>query len=214
MKCRTDLKVERLKKLLRYDAKTGVFTWIIYKAGTNPGGVCKRISEKGYVKIVVDGIIYLAHRLAWLYVHGAWPNEEIDHINGIRHDNRLCNLREASRSENAQNQGLHRNNTSGYPGVNFHKASRSWRAVIGISNTKRVLGYFRNKEDASAAYLQAKEEIHTFNPFVRGLANHKSVGGDSVAINYTPTEIVTQDGFNQIGLFPDLPKTKTQRKAA
>jgi hypothetical protein len=99
-----NLTADRLRELVHYDPTTGLFTWTknrAYKAlGGTPAGY---LNTNGYARITIDGISHAAHRLAWLYVHGRWPEATIDHINRIPHDNRLANLREASQSENNAN---------------------------------------------------------------------------------------------------------------
>ena len=166
----SELTQERLKHLLHYDPDTGGFTRLVRTSNSVkigdvffgcPGGY-------GYLLISVDTKLYKAHRLAWLYVHGAWPDSDIDHINGIRDDNRWGNLREATRSENMQNQTLSKKNTSGEAGVSWDKQSRKWAATITFNRRTIHLGRFSDKLDAAAAYAKAKAEIHPFNPTVRG----------------------------------------------
>ena len=101
-----ELTAERLREVLAYDPDTGVFTW---KARTSPfsrvnvGDVAGNLRRDGYIEICVDGRKHQSHRLAWLYVYGEWPADQIDHINGIRTDNRIANLREANNAENHHN---------------------------------------------------------------------------------------------------------------
>ena len=108
---------EKLKTLLNYNPETGIFTW--KKRNQNISGT---INNKGYVVIQINNKIYLAHRLAWLYMTGLWPKNDIDHFNQVRTDNRFFNLREATRKENCQNvHKPHPNNSSGYLGVYWNK---------------------------------------------------------------------------------------------
>lgn len=155
---------ERLKELFSYDPETGVFTRLTnrgtqWKAGQVAGSI-----SHGYVAISIDGIRYRAHRLAWLYMYGELPIEDLDHINRIRKDNRVSNLRLASRKENMQNQSIKINNKSGHTGVSWWSRDKKWRAGITINYKNINLGYFANIEDAVAAYANAKEKLHTFNP--------------------------------------------------
>ncbi|WP_054442372.1 HNH endonuclease signature motif containing protein, partial [Enterobacter cloacae] len=106
-----------LKELLSYDEKTGVFTWIKKRQNVVVGRVAGHIDRLGYERITISGKIYLSHRLAWLYVHGYLPEKEIDHINRIRNDNRIANLREATSQLNSLNTGMYKNNTSGSKGI-------------------------------------------------------------------------------------------------
>ena len=91
---------------------------------------------------------------------GKWPENDIDHINVARGDNRFSNLREATRSENLRNRGAQKNNTSGFKGVSWQKSSRKWDARINIHGKVVHLGYFDDPEDAYQAYCQAAKELH------------------------------------------------------
>lgn len=97
----------------------------------------------------------MAHRLAWLYVYGEWPDAEIDHINGNTGDNRISNLRPATRAQNGANRGRQTNNASGVKGVCWHAQSGKWRAMIRISGKSRHLGLFNDIGAAAAAYARA-----------------------------------------------------------
>ena len=109
-----------------------------------------------------DGKLYLAHRLAWLYVHGSFPEHHIDHINRDRADNRISNIREATPAENRQNASLQRNSTSGFSGVSWTKRERRWRARIVVNSREIGLGYFVDKQSAADAYAEAKKQFHPF----------------------------------------------------
>jgi hypothetical protein len=119
----------------------------------------------GYKRVKVDYREYLAHKVVWLMTHGAWPKSEIDHINGIRDDNRPCNLREATSAENNQNKGRQRNNSSGLTGVDLF--NNRWRARIRVNKELMHLGYFDTPAEAAAAYAEAKKRLHTFQPVSR-----------------------------------------------
>lgn len=164
------LTVERLHELLDYDASTGILTWkktvgsrgqVGDNAGSNNGS--------GYLLVRVDRGRYLAHRLAWLHVYGIWPKDQIDHRNGIRHDNRIANLREATDAENRQNKAMQSNNTSGFQGVSWFKASSKWQAKITVHKKQRHLGFYFTAEKARDAYLTAKAVIHKFQPVPRAI---------------------------------------------
>lgn len=146
---------KRLKELLSYDPESGLFTWLVARTFTaRVGTIAGSLNSNGYVRIKVDGIEYLAHRLAWLYVKGEWPDPEIDHENGIRHDNRFDNFRIANSMQQRANSKLNSDNTSGYRGVYWNKRRKKWRAHI----QREHLGYFTTKEAAAAAYSLAFDE--------------------------------------------------------
>ena len=157
---------ERLKELLSFDPSTGVFVWKATRRGkARAGEVAGTFDSYGYRQIKIDGKLYLSHRLAWFFLHGRLPVNQIDHINGVRSDNRLVNLREANSAQNQQNQRMAQvsNRSSGLLGVSWHKHEQRWRAQIKLHGKKLHLGYFDTKEEAHAAYLKAKLEIHPFN---------------------------------------------------
>lgn len=152
---------DELRRLLAYDPDTGVFVWMVRPARrVTVGAVAGCTDAKGYRSIQIDGTQYYAHRLAWLHVHGVLPVADIDHINGDRSDNRMCNLRAATRVENSANRGANRNNTSGHKGVSWHKRDLKWRAKIAVGGIHRHLGYFDTAKEAHAAYCEAAKNIH------------------------------------------------------
>ena len=146
---------ERLKELLVYDPKTGVFTWKIARTGAAKGAVAGSLVPRGYISIMVDSRQYRAHRLAFLYMEGSFPPEHMDHINHIRDDNRWENLRPATAGDNQRNRTLNANNSSGAVGVNWQKLAGKWKAQIVINKKFVSLGYFENLEDAIAARAAA-----------------------------------------------------------
>jgi len=163
---------EDLKALVSYSSDTGEFLWIVdagrygrIKAGTIAGSKNK---AHGYYAINIRGVLYPAHRLAWLYQYGEWPKGQIDHINGIRSDNRIANLRQATLQENMQNKKVYSSNTSGYPGVTWHARVKMWQARIGVDGERVHLGYWDDPKLAAEAYEKAKAVKHPFSPNVRG----------------------------------------------
>src|SRR5712664_3026918 len=119
---KTILTAERLRELLNYDPETGIFRWDVVRRGCGIGKEAGTSVSAGYRQISIDRRAYSEHRLARLYVHGHWPLDEIDHINGVRDDNRLSNLRQATRSENAQNQRRAQSRSKiGILGVTLHR---------------------------------------------------------------------------------------------
>ena len=155
---RQELTAEYLRSILHYDQETGIFT---RKVSTGPrvkaGDVAGCPDGHGYLRIMVQSRLYQAHRLAWLYMNGEWPKLNIDHINRNPSDNRASNLREVSQKQNMQNAGKYSHNTSGHPGVCWHKRISKWQASI-VHNQKHIhLGYFTNIEEAIAARKAAEK---------------------------------------------------------
>jgi hypothetical protein len=157
------LTAEYLRDLLAYDPDTGIFTRrrdsfnngaVRWKAGSIVGGVSKHF---GYVIIGIQDFHYRAHRLAWLYVHGEWPKGLIDHINEVRHDNRLSNLRVADQSGNMHNiRAAQKNSSTGLRGVSWFSRDRRWVAQLAVNGKRLRLGYFLTADAARAAYVNAK----------------------------------------------------------
>ena len=156
---------ERLKELLSYDPETGVFVWVGPRSNRiKTGAKAGTFHQPGYFRIQIDKKIFLSHRLAWLYMTGAFPPNDIDHINRNKADNRFANLRAVTRSENMHNQGINRVNTSGYKGVSYDQQRKKWRATIELNNVSKHLGIFLTPETASAAYLAAQRIYHPSVP--------------------------------------------------
>lgn len=162
------LTASRLRELLDYSPSSGVFKWRVAPTGRREiGGVAGCEDRSGYLKIGVDGRLYAAHRLAWLYVYGEWPVPAIDHINGVKTDNRITNLRAAGQDINSQNRrGANRGNTSGLLGVCWSRHHRKWIAQISANGEKVMLGGFDDRRDAYDAYLKAKHLLHPGNTLV------------------------------------------------
>lgn len=155
------LTAEMARELLDYDPETGGFTWRVAKGRKAKGMLAGCIDHYGYVQIGIDGTKYKAHRIALLITNGSWTSEHIDHINGIRNDNRIDNLREASQSINMQN--LLRpmaGNTSGFLGVCWDTEKQSFLAQIKTNGKNKFLGRFADPAEAHAAYLDAKRRLH------------------------------------------------------
>lgn len=156
---------DTVRALLDYDPETGVFRWRKSSRNTKPGQVAGYCAG-GYRQIGVNGTVYFAHRLAFLYMTGEWPAHDVDHRNGDRSDNSWANLRSASRSENNQNLGSRSDNRCGAKGV-WANVYGSFSAQIQIRGTRHWLGNHPTIEAATAAYLRAKRELHTFQPTPR-----------------------------------------------
>jgi hypothetical protein len=181
-----ELPIAFLRECLDYDPTTGALTWrvrprehfrsdnIWAKINTQwAGRTAGNLSNKGYLRIRVTfagvGWAVRAHRVAWALVTGAWPKNQIDHRNGIRDDNRLNNLREATASENQHNLARSARNTSGYPGVYWDKNKGKWRAAIRLRRRHVGLGCFNDPARAYDAYLKEKARLHPFAPVPRGM---------------------------------------------
>ena len=149
----------RLLQLLDYDPDTGIFQWKKRPGrGAKPAGtVAGNFDKDGYLVFSIDGKQYKAHRVAWFYVHGKWPDGETDHRNRIRNDNRIKNLREATVSQGRQNR-TRKANASGFTGVYFIKGR--YLATIKANGTTHRLGWFDAPEDAHRVYLNAKAKLH------------------------------------------------------
>ena len=156
------IEYSRLKEYLRYDPLTGVFTWIKKKTkgSVKVGDVAGCPHGNGYWDIRIDRRLYFAHRLAWFYMTGKWPNGHIDHKNGDPGDNRWENLREATASQNHANTRRPKNNTSGLKGASYAKANNRWLAQIRKQGRHVYLGYHDTKEEAHAAYLEASRRLN------------------------------------------------------
>lgn len=162
------LTAERLRELFHYAPETGVFTRLLRTSNSvRIGDVAGCRNVYGYWQINCCGKIRPAHRLAWLYVHGVWPKEQVDHIDGDRANNRIDNLREATSAENKQNTRRPRsdNRSSGLLGVS--KEGIKWHAKIQVKNRTIHLGYFESANEAHAEYLRAKAIYHPFNTLNR-----------------------------------------------
>ena len=147
---------ERLNSLYNYDPDTGLLVSKKFKSRrehwAKPGN---------YITVSIDNKSFLAHRLIWMMVYGHWP-DEIDHINGNKQDNSLCNLRNVTALENRRNKCIQKNSTSGVMGVYWHAHHEKWLALIRVNYKLLHLGYFSNKEDAIAA-RKAAEVNHGFH---------------------------------------------------
>lgn len=160
-----NISAARLRELLNYDPDTGVFTWLRPTGRrAKPGATAGSIQGRGYLGIRIHGVKYLAHRLAWLYQCGVWPDGDIDHINGDRCDNRIVNLRRAARSTNIQNlRSAKSHNKTGFLGVvldSSRKTARKYAARIVYGGKQHHLGYYNTPEEAHAVYLEAKRRLH------------------------------------------------------
>ncbi len=172
----TDISASTLRSMLDYDQETGALTWRartpdMFKGGIRPkasscscwntqfaGKEAGAVNGSGTRIIRINGRLYLAHRLAWLWMTGEWPKEEIDHVNRCPSDNRFLNIREATRSQNQAN--TLGKNKSGVKGVYWNTKANKWLAQIRVNGRQQSIGYFDALEDAAAAYANAARETH------------------------------------------------------
>lgn len=157
----------RVKELFDYDPETGMLTWKIKKARMNSGDRAGHDhSARGHRVVEFDGKKYKEHRVIWLWYYGGWPVSDIDHINRVKSDNRIANLRLAERgqADNMQNIGVSRRNKSGVLGVCYspQNARNKWRAYIRLAGKTKMLGSFPTLEEAAAARLDAEKQHYTF----------------------------------------------------
>lgn len=171
---------EQLRELLSYEAETGKLYWkerrqeLFKDAPCNPrSALCRKWNDRyagkealanvgtpGYLRGAIFDTGVMAHRVIWAMVYGFWSEKQIDHINGVKTDNRIENLREASSSENKFNRGAQSNNTSGFKGVDWSKSNKKWRARIGVNRKVINLGAYATPELAYAAYCEAAKKYH------------------------------------------------------
>lgn len=157
------LTATHLRALLEYAPEIGVFTWLASRSNrVKAGGVAGFLDCEGYVRITVCGRMYFAHRLAWLYVTGEWPANQIDHRDGVRNNNAIANLRDVRHSVNMQNLKHARvdNRSSGLLGVTWHARRKVWQAQMRVDGRNKFLGYHATAEQARAAYLETKRRLH------------------------------------------------------
>lgn len=170
------LTYERASQVFVYDPSTGLLIWARRPEREFPdkrianswnsrwaGKAAGYTDAKGYLRASVDGESYLLHRVAWLMHYGAHPSDQVDHINGVKSDNRIFNLRCVHNTENSRNRSRRHDNKSGHIGVSWHKDTGKWVAQIGVNGRVRHLGLFTIKEDAIAA-RKAAEARHGFHP--------------------------------------------------
>ncbi len=156
-----ELTQEWLKEHYDYNAETGELTRIKKDVNKSRIGFSAwPIDSNGYRKVVIKGKIYAVHRLIWLWMHGYFP-PEMDHINHNRTDNRLSNLRKATRTQNSKNRSLRSDNTSGRVGISWQSSRKAWMAFINIDHKLTFLGRFKD----FAAAVAAREEAESVNEY-------------------------------------------------
>ena len=157
------------ERALAHDPLTGSFTWRVSHGRAARGSIAGGIDKDGYRVITLKGVDYRAHRLAWFLETGAWPVGDIDHINGDRLDNRIENLRLATRSENNQNiAGAPNHSTTKLLGAQLDRKRGGYQATISMMNKTINLGRYATPELAHSAYMAAKTQLHTNNDRLLG----------------------------------------------
>jgi len=152
----TDLTQSALLEYLSYDPESGFFKFVKKHRKEFPGNADKN----GYLVIRIGNCTYFMHRLAWLYMYGEHPADCLDHRNRVKHDNRILNLREATRSQNNKNTSLVARNQSGYKGVSIRKDTGKWRAQCRVNGKNFALGDYKTAEDAYKVYVKFAQEKH------------------------------------------------------
>lgn len=148
-----------LKSIINYDPETGEIKWLEFKKNRHENLLATSASSRGYNNIAIDGKLYRASRIAWLYMEGYFPEYEVDHINRDRGDDRWYNLRHATRACNSSNRMLSKNNKSGVAGVSFEKATSKWKAHISHNNKRKTIGRYHSMIDAVLARYNAEQAI-------------------------------------------------------
>ena len=152
---------KELIDILDYNPDSGIFTWKTTRSSRAiKGSMAGTLTADGYISININRNIYRAHRLAWLYCFQEWPTNFLDHINGIKHDNSLNNLREVTKAENSYNIKGHKDSTTKVKGVYFNKLNNNYRAQIRYNGKTLSLGSFKTVEEASTAYINKAIELH------------------------------------------------------
>jgi len=164
--------IHLMRQILEYDANTGKLKWkkreewtFIPRAGRSPSHMANAwnacfsgkdaftaIAKNKYIRGSINGAGFYAHRVAWAIHFGMWPESDIDHVNGVRDDNRICNLRSVDRRENMKNRQMSSNNTSGIMGVSYSNRHKLWSAQIGDTH----IGWFSSKQEAQSKRKEAE----------------------------------------------------------
>lgn len=155
---KTGITQKYLKSILDYNQKTGIFIWKNNRGRIQKGDIAGHINKKGYMIIMIDYVNFQLHRMAWLYVTGELPKCQIDHINRIKNDNRICNLREANPSQNQWNRKSSRTSVSGFKGV-YPLKYGGFRARIKLFGKHIHLGIFKTAKEAHEVYCKKGVEL-------------------------------------------------------
>lgn len=148
-----------LKNIVHYNKETGKFTWLNCNRSTYNNTELKGSDDKdGYLTVKINQVRYRLHRLAWLYVYGEFPKHQLDHINHIKYDNRIDNLRNATNQQNQWHKPASKRNTTGAKGV--IKRGNSFTAQMTINGKKKYLGSYKTVDEAKNAYINMAKQLH------------------------------------------------------
>jgi hypothetical protein len=164
MKTQPKMTQQRLKELCLYDPSTGTFTWIVPRRKCSVGAIVGSKETRGYLVAKIDYQRYYVHRLAWLYMTGDWPVDEIDHIDMNKSNNKWENLRSVSTKQNMENVGLKKSNRTGVTGVSWSKTHGYWLARIKHNYKSITIGYFKDFDSAVDARKKAEKRLFTHAP--------------------------------------------------
>ena len=159
------MNLDDLRNLISYNPETGHLYWIAQGRGRIKKKPAGTTTSSGYLGVMIHGKRVYSHRICWALHYGTWPVEQIDHINGVKSDNRIINLREATNSQNGKNLKLSSRNTSGVSGVHFDNWAGKWRASIKVDGRSINLGRWNDKQEAISA--RKKAEILYFGEWMR-----------------------------------------------
>lgn len=155
------ISISLLHEVLAYDPETGIFRWKVKRGNRRAGDIAGSPTQHGYIAIGTSGRFMFAHRVAWAMAYGEWPSGGIDHINGVRTDNRISNLRTTTQLVNTQNRRrANRTTKSGLIGASWKSKIGRWVAQIRFGGKLHHLGYFETAEKAHSAYMEAKRRHH------------------------------------------------------
>lgn len=147
-----------LKNILHYDPDTGLMKWVVNHKRVRAGSIAGCVNARGYIQVGIARRMYFAHRLAFLYQTGGWPPVHVDHINGLKTDNRWCNLRPVTPAENTKNAARSSSNKSGVTGVSWAARLGKWRATIKAEGSLKYLGVFDDLDEAASARKSAEQK--------------------------------------------------------
>lgn len=151
---------KELKEIVEYNEDTGIFTWKVDKGRAKKGDIAGSPHNNGYKQIRINKKLHLEHRLAWIYVYGKPPKNDIDHINGVRTDNSIKNLRECTRHQNLCNRTVKVKSKSGIKNVCWHKQNQTWMVKIQVKGKHIHIGCFKDIELAELVAIEARIKYH------------------------------------------------------